>query len=62
MPPSLKLDQIVDFNLYLIRGILNGVETRLSISPERTFFDDSDTFRKTQSSKDYEVCKEFSSL
>jgi pyruvate dehydrogenase (quinone) len=24
MPPSLKLDQIVDFNLYLIRAILNG--------------------------------------
>lgn len=24
MPPSLKLDQIVDFNLYLIRVILNG--------------------------------------
>ena len=24
MPPSLKLDQIIDFNLYLIRAILNG--------------------------------------
>ena len=24
MPPSLKLDQIVDFNLYMIRAILNG--------------------------------------
>ncbi len=24
MPPSLKLDQILDFNLYLIRAILNG--------------------------------------
>jgi pyruvate dehydrogenase (quinone) len=24
IPPSLKLDQIVDFNLYLIRAILNG--------------------------------------
>ncbi len=24
MPPSLKLDQIVDFNLYIIRAILNG--------------------------------------
>jgi pyruvate dehydrogenase (quinone) len=24
MPPSLKLDQIVDFNLYVIRAILNG--------------------------------------
>ncbi len=24
MPPSLKLGQIVDFNLYLIRAILNG--------------------------------------
>lgn len=24
MPPSLKLDQIMDFNLYLIRAILNG--------------------------------------
>lgn len=24
MPPSLKLDQIVDFNLYMIKAILNG--------------------------------------
>lgn len=24
MPPSLKLDQIVDFNLYMIRALLNG--------------------------------------
>lgn len=24
MPPSLKLDQVVDFNLYLIKAILNG--------------------------------------
>lgn len=24
MPPSLKLDQVVDFNLYMIRAILNG--------------------------------------
>lgn len=24
MPPSLKLDQIVDFNLYMLRAILNG--------------------------------------
>lgn len=24
MPPSLKLDQIIDFNLYMIRAILNG--------------------------------------
>lgn len=24
VPPSFKLDQIVDFNLYLIRAILNG--------------------------------------
>jgi len=24
MPPSLKLDQIVDFNLYLVKAILNG--------------------------------------
>ena len=24
MPPSLKLDQIVDFNLYMIRAVLNG--------------------------------------
>jgi pyruvate dehydrogenase (quinone) len=24
MPPSLKLDQVVDFNLYLIRAILTG--------------------------------------
>jgi pyruvate dehydrogenase (quinone) len=24
MPPSLKLDQIVDFNLYMMKAILNG--------------------------------------
>ena len=24
MPPSLKLDQIVDFNLYLVKALLNG--------------------------------------
>jgi pyruvate dehydrogenase (quinone) len=24
MPPSLKLDQVVDFNLYMIKAILNG--------------------------------------
>jgi pyruvate dehydrogenase (quinone) len=24
MPPSLKLDQIVDFNLYMVKAILNG--------------------------------------
>lgn len=24
MPPSLKIDQIVNFNLYLVRAILNG--------------------------------------
>ena len=24
MPPTLKLDQIVDFNLYLVKALLNG--------------------------------------
>jgi pyruvate dehydrogenase (quinone) len=24
MPPNLKLDQIVDFNLYMVKAILNG--------------------------------------
>jgi pyruvate dehydrogenase (quinone) len=24
MPPSLKLDQVVDFNLYMMKAILNG--------------------------------------
>jgi pyruvate dehydrogenase (quinone) len=24
MPPSLKLDQIVDFKLYMVKAILNG--------------------------------------
>ncbi len=46
MPPSLKLDQIVDFNLYLIRAILNAEESRLSTSLEQTCFDDSGKFRK----------------
>lgn len=51
MPPSLKLDQIVDFNLYLIRAILNGCGDELSTLPERTSFDDSGKFCKAESSR-----------